>query len=304
MSRPNSHPLAAPSVAQAALALLSVQLVMGVWPVVGVLVLRHLSPQVLVGARILLAGPLLLLLTRPWRAGMTGREIAQCAGLGLIGVILNQTLFVEGLARSTPINSAVLGCLIPAWTLLVAAALGHEKLERTKTLGVAVAMAGALLLIGAERLDLGAQRSLGNLLMVANGLMYSTYLVLSRPLIARYGARPVVGWTFGLSTPLILPYAGGALVHTAWLQQPSEVGLGLAYIVLGATVVGYLLSGWAMLVLPASTAAAFTYVQPLITGVVAGGLLGERPGWQVAAAAALIFAGVGVLTWGPRSQPS
>ncbi|MBI5607948.1 MAG: DMT family transporter [Deltaproteobacteria bacterium] len=303
MTRPTPQQPAVPSVAQAALALLAVQLVLGVWPVVGVLVLRHVSVQVLVGARIVLAGPLLLLLTRPWRAGMSGREIARCAALGWIGVILNQTLFVEGLARSTPVNAAVLGCLIPAWTLLVAAALGHEKLERTKTLGVAVALAGALLLVGAERLDLGAERSLGNLLLASNGLMYATYLVLSRPLIARYGARPVVGWAFGLSTPLILPYAGSALVQTDWLAQPPEVALGLAYIVVGATVVGYLLSGWAMLVLPASTAAAFSYTQPLITGVAAGGVLGERPGWQVAAAAALIFAGVGVLTWGPRPSP-
>jgi drug/metabolite transporter (DMT)-like permease len=297
-----SRQLATPSVARAAAALVAVQLVLGVWPVIGVLVLRHVPVQVLVGARILLAGPLLLALTRPWRAGMSRREIAQCGGLGVVGVILNQTLFVEGLARSTPVNSAVLGCLIPAWTLLVAAGLGHEKLLRSKALGVAVAMAGALLLVGAERLDLGPERSLGNLLLAANGLMYATYLVLSRPLIARYGARPVVGWAFGLSAPLILPYAGSALLHTAWLQQPPEVWLGLTYIVVGATVIGYLLSGWAMLVLPASTAAAFAYMQPLVTGVAAGGLLGERPGWQVVAATALIFAGVGVLTWGPRPR--
>lgn len=280
--------------------LLAVQAVLGVWPVVGVLVLRHLPVGALVGFRIIAAGPLLLLVTRPWQAGMGWVEIAQCAGLGVIGVILNQTLFVEGLARSTAVNSAVLGCLIPAWTLLIAVALGQERANRWRAAGVALALVGALTLIGAERLDLGRERLIGNLLLVANGAMYATYLVLSRPLIGRFGARPVVGWAFGLTAPLILPYAGAELAATPWSTLPWSVWAGLGYIVLGATVIGYLLSGWAMLVLPASSAAAFAYLQPLITGAAAGRLLGQRPGWQTFAAAALIFAGVALVTWGPR----
>lgn len=287
-------------VVQALLALALAQIVFGIWPVIGKLVLPYLPARALVGTRIGLSGPLLFLLTRPWRSAMTRREVLACAGLALLGVVANQALFIEGLARSTPINAAVLGCLIPCYTLLIAVLLRQEALDPRRMLGVGLALLGALWLVGAERLDFGVDRLWGNLALCTNTLLYSLYLVLSRPLVARHGALAVTGWTFGWSALEVLPYSIGALAVIDWPGLPAGVWAGVAYIVLGASVVAYLLNAFALRHVSASTVAVFVYLQPIVTGLAAGTALGLRPGWQVLTAAGLIFAGVAVTAWRRR----
>ena len=52
-------------------------------------------------------------------------------GLGIasfFGVVLNQVLFTEGIARTTPEHSAVINAGIPTWTMLVAVCAGQERL--------------------------------------------------------------------------------------------------------------------------------------------------------------------------------
>lgn len=286
-------------------ALTVAQVVFGVWPVVGKLVLPYLPPRALVGARIGLAGPLLFLLTRPWRSAMNRREVLFCALLALSGVVVNQALFIWGLSRSTPINAAVLGCLIPCYTLLIAVVIRQEVFDRGRMVGVVLALLGALWLVGAERLDLGPERLWGNLALCTNTLLYSIYLVLSRPLVARHGALAVTGWTFGWSALEVIPLSATALLAIEWQRLPTGVWLGLAYIVLGASVLSYLFNAFALRHVSASTVAVFVYLQPLVTWVAAGQVLGARPGWQVLVAALLIFSGVAVTVWRrPRQAPA
>ncbi len=297
---PLSEQVQARRVVRAVVALALAQVVFGIWPVIGKLVLPYLPARALVGTRIGLSGPLLFLVTRPWRAAMTRREVLACAGLALLGVVGNQALFIEGLARSTPINSAVLGCLIPCYTLLIAMALRQEAFDPRRVLGVVLALTGALWLVGAERLDFGVERLWGNLALCGNTLLYSFYLVLSRPLVARHGPLAVTGWTFGWSALEVLPYSLPALIVVDWHSLPGGVWAGVVYIVLGASVAAYLLNAYALRIVSASTVAVFVYLQPLVTGLAAGRVLGLRPGWQVLTAAALIFSGVAVTAWRRR----
>ncbi len=292
-----SQELQARRVLRALVALALAQVVFGIWPVVGKLVLPYLPARALVGTRVCLAGPLLFFATRPWRSAMTRREVFSCAWLSLLGVVANQALFIEGLARSTPINAAVLGCLIPCYTLLIAVVLRQERYDPRRMVGVLLALAGALWLVGAERLDFGVDRLWGNLALCANTLLYSFYLVLSRPLVAKHGALAVTGWTFGWSALEVLPFSLPALLLVDWRALPIGVWGGIAYIVLGASVAAYLLNAYGLRFVSASTVAVFVYLQPLVTGVAAGRVLGLRPGWQVLTAAGLIFCGVAVTAW-------
>lgn len=285
-------------------ALLAVQVLFGIWPVVGVQVLEHVSPRVLVGVRVAVAAPILFALARPWRTAMPFRDLASFALLGFLGVALNQVLFVEGLHRSTPINAAVLGCLIPAYTVGVAVLLRHERARRRRLVGLAVAMAGALFLVGVEQIDLGRERLVGNLLLTGNTLVYSIYLVLARPLVERYGALTVVGHVFAFAALFTLPYAGPDMLAFDWAALPDVAWAGLAFIVFGATLGAYLLNAYALRLVPASTVAVFVYLQPLITGAAARRVLGQTPGWQVVVAAALIFAGVALVSHKPLPRPS
>src|SRR5690606_9318311 len=111
------------------LALITVQVLFGLWPVAGSAVLGVLSPQALIGFRLFLGAPCLLLVARLSAARgprVTRADLPTLFGLAILGITANQILFVEGLKRAGPINASVLLLIIPAVTLLVATVLGRE----------------------------------------------------------------------------------------------------------------------------------------------------------------------------------
>jgi drug/metabolite transporter (DMT)-like permease len=46
------------------------------------------------------------------------RDLGRLALYAILGVAINQLLFIEGLSRTTPINAQVIGTTIPVFTLM------------------------------------------------------------------------------------------------------------------------------------------------------------------------------------------
>src|SRR2546423_8477627 len=123
------------------LALVAVQIIFGTWPIVGKVALRVLPSTGLVAFRVAGAAAAFLTLL-----GLRGRltvprraDLARLALYSMLGVVLNQFLFVKGLALSTVANATILSTAIPVFTLLVSAAIGYERLTTRATLGTVVA---------------------------------------------------------------------------------------------------------------------------------------------------------------------
>jgi len=168
--------------------LCSVQIFFGIFHVVAKAVLAEMDPLALAGLRVLGAAPLLLAVAWHYdRVRPRLRDLPALALLGALGVFANQVLFILGLARTTATNAAILMVSVPVLAVGVAALLRIERLGPRRLLGVALAVAGALVLLDPGRLHLGPGVALGNALILTNGLCYATFLVLQRPLLARPG---------------------------------------------------------------------------------------------------------------------
>lgn len=292
-----------PSERRLLVALVVVQVAFGGMSVAGKLVLPHVPPLVIALCRLGVAAVVLLAIERVVvrSARPPLRDLAAFAGLALLGVVLNQGLFLTGLAHTSATNAVLLIATIPAFTLLVAVMLRQERTTPTRLAGLALSFGGVALLVGRDGLDLTGG-TLGNLLIVLNSLSYSVYLVLSRPLLARYDPLTVISWVF------VLGFAEMALVATpqsasvSWGALPSEAWLGFAYVILAATVLSYGLNNWVLRHLPASRVASFVYLQPVVGAAAAAAVLGESLDLWSAAAAALILGGVALanLAWGSR----
>jgi drug/metabolite transporter (DMT)-like permease len=77
---------------------------------------------------------------------------------------------------------------------------------------------------------------------------------------------------------------------------PTQIWLISIYIAIGATAGPYLLNAWALSKVNPSTVAVFVYLQPLIGFALAVAFLGETIGAIFVIAAAMIFAGVFLVT--------
>lgn len=274
--------------------LLAVQLLFGSWPVVGRILLRNISGPALVGVRATCAAVIFMVVAPKRR--LTGRQHLRAMAAGVLGITANQMFFIAGLERTSAVNSAVLITTIPVFTLLVSVATGAERFNMVRAAGVALALCGALFVTGAARAMLGVEHAVGNLLLLCGAASYATYLVVVRPLAETLGAAAVVPWVFFYGALTCLPLAvPSALAAGPLTVTPVMVAL-LAFVVAGPTVGTYFLNAVALRQAPPSLVAVYIYLQPLVAGLLAAPVLGERPSLTLLVGAVPIFAGVWVTT--------
>lgn len=276
-------------------ALLTVQVLFGTWPVAGAAALRQLSPPALIGFRTLLAAPVFFLFARASGAQRpNARDLGLLFVLAFLGVAGNQLLFAEGLMRAGPVNAAVLSVVIPPMTLLVSTLFGLEKPSRSRLFGCGIAIAGALVILQPERLDLSDQHLVGNLLLFSNATLYAAYLALARPVIARVGTLGAIAWIFVFGALEALPLTGPAIASAPWGSLTHGVLLSLVFILFGATLGTYGLNAYALGRADSSLVALYVLVQPPVGALAAWLFLGQSMTHRTLVSAVIIAAGVAV----------
>lgn len=274
------------------LALIAVAALFSANYIISKLGMRSFAPLSFAYLRVV-GSTILLTITLPRvREPLTNADKRSLTGYAILGVVINQALFLAGLAYTSAHVAAILITTIPVFALGIAIALRHERATLMKTGGVALAAAGALIVVGAEGLG-GSTRSLaGAVMIVGNCLAYASYLVLSKPAMARLTARRVLSRMFAIASVLMLPICAWSLVHQDWGTIPGKAWGALGLVIVGPTVGAYLLNGWALARTESSLVAAYTYLQPLLTAILAWAILGEQFRTSTLGAAVLIFAGV------------
>ena len=284
-------------------ALVAVQIMFGTWPILGKMVLRSMSSTSLVGLRIVAAAVVFSLLQR--KLGdlrrLPGRVLAWLVLSSLLGVSLNQLIFVKGLALTTAINASLLITTIPVFTLAVSIALGYDRPTLRHFLGIALAAAGVIYLVDPWRATFTAETTVGNLLLIASSFSYGAYIAVSRDLFRRYGALKVITWIFQIAALMTLPIAAYVWGVEGLGGFSLRLWLAVAYVILVPTVGAYYLNSWAITRVSPSVVAVYIYLQPLLAFGLAPLVLGESWNSRTIAACALIFSGVAVVTIRGRS---
>jgi drug/metabolite transporter (DMT)-like permease len=293
------------------LALFGVQLCFASWAISGKLALAHLGVRGILAVRVagaalgfavvaVVAGRLARARGEPaWRWPDGGREWLMLAVYAGLGIVANQLLYLAGLRTTTATNATVLGTTIPVFTVAIAIVVGRERATARRLLGIAVALAGVLVLARIDRFDLADEHVRGNLLLVANSLSYSLFLVFVRDVRGRYAPMQLVALLFGISALVLVPLGVPTLVADG-PGLPARAWWTLAFIVAVPTLLAYGLNQYALRHAEASLVAIYVYTQPIMVALLAALILDERPGWRTLVAAGLVFVGVGIATMSRR----
>lgn len=286
-------------------ALLTVQFLFSTLPIAAkYYVLPYLPASGLVLMRVLGGAVILVAIARlGTRTAIRDKgDIARLALYAVLGVAINQLLFVEGLDRTTAINAQVIATTIPAFTLMFGLFFGLERFGAIRVAGILLAAAGAIFLVGPDRIQFTPETTIGNAMIATNALSYALYLVLSKPILKKYDSITVMAWVFFFGTIFVAPFGAVALADTSTLEaMPASAWAGLAFIILLPTVGSYVLNAWALKRSAPSVVATYVYLQPLITGALAVLLQGEPIDPRAIPAAAMIFLGV-ALTMRPVAR--
>lgn len=218
-------------------------------------------------------------------------RIALCA---LFGMTVNMLCFFKGLALSTPINSSVVITISPVILLVLSAMFLKEKITWMKGVGIGLGFVGALVLIlfGVKQQANAPNIPLGNIYFLINAAAYSIYLILVKPLTAKYASITLMKWFFLFAVFMNLPVALPEFLEVEWSALPISVIGVMIFVVVGTTYCTYLFNVFALRELRPSTIGAFMYLQPLIATLIAILLGADRLTLVRVLAASLIFLGV------------
>jgi drug/metabolite transporter (DMT)-like permease len=221
----------------------------------------------------------------PW----SGVRIALLGGLFFAGDL---GFWASGVVLSGATNPTLLLNTAPLWVGLGALVLFRERLNPVFWLGLLLALAGALVVLGLDSvrsLSLG----LGTLFGLLGGIFHAAYFLTTqrgRESLdsLSYFWIAAVGSTIGLLASSLL--LGQPLTGYAPSTYLNFVALGVV-----SQVFGHLSISFALGYLPASIVSPTLLGQPVVTAILAGPLLGETLSpWQIVGGVA-VLAGVFVV---------
>lgn len=200
----------------------------------------------------------------PWRAILM---------MGLVGVALYYAVFNFSLMYTSASQGALVQSCIPAMTALVAVTWLREHASAARWTGIALSIAGVLIVFSGAGTRTGGGSILGNLLMFASTVLWGIYTSFAKR-VAGFDSLRVTAGIIGTGALLLLPLALFELAVEGTPKIDKHGWLGVVYLGAGASGVGYLLYSAALKNVDASEAGVYTNLIPIV-GVLSGAMLGE-----------------------------
>ncbi len=197
-------------------------------------------------------------------------------------------------------NTTLLANLAPIFVTAVAWFVFRETPRKLFLAGLAAAIAGTLLLIGANFGHSGSA-SLGDALGVITAMFYAAYQITVTRLRAHVPTASLMAWSSAIMAALLLPIAW--ISGEQLLPQTNAGWLKLIGIALFAQVIGQSLIAWAMAHLTATFSSVGLLLQPVMATLFAWILLGEIVGPLQFAGGVLVLAGIALARQVTLRQP-
>lgn len=222
--------------------------------------------------------------------------------LALFSVTAFNTLLYLAATTTTAINIALINSTIPIMVALLAFLLLGERTRAIQGLGIAVALAGMLLVIGQGTLGrlVGLSFSVGDLVMVTAVASWGVFSVLLRRLSVPVKSLTFLTMQIALGTAVLAPIYLVDLVFFSGGFQLSRTTLPpLVYVAIFPGILAYAFWNYGVLNVGPAKSAMFMYLTPVFAAVLAWVFLGEVLGWYHLAGGGLILVGLWLTTRNP-----
>lgn len=269
--------------------------------VISKIALREMPATFIVGIRNVVAG-LFILPFYFWQrrtsgpATWTWKQAPMLFLLGFVGIAMNQLFFVLGISRTTVAHAAVVIGLAPVSTMLIAVLLGHERINRKRIMGMALALSGVGILQLAhmsEHSPNGPPPSLlGDLFIFLSGLAYAVFTVVGKRFTREHTGITMNTFAYVGSAIALLPFTWYASQSVDIASFTWRAWTSVLYMAVFSSVMGYMILYWALRWMPASRVSMFAYAQPVIATCLGILFLHESPAATLYLGGALVLAGV------------
>ena len=174
--------------------------------------------------RYLLAAPVFAVLL--WRAGglpgLTRRDAARLVAAGVLTVTVYHLALNTGERFTTAGTASVMIATAPAWTLVLALAVGLERFSARRAAGLALAFAGVVVVVvlGSGQ-TISFEHARGALLAGTAAIAFAAYTVIAKPLLDRQSALAVTAAAGLVGVLTLLPFARASTFESPASGAPS-----------------------------------------------------------------------------------
>ena len=208
-------------------------------------------------------------------------------GIGQFGVLI--ALLNYGLRSVPSARAALIFATFPLLTMIVAAALGRERLTMAKLGGVLMTIAGVGVALG-EKVA-GDSSWIGEGAVFASALVGAVCSVLYRPYVRKYPTLPVSAFAMLASVGFLALLAAGEGFFASVPHFTVEGWTAVAFIGISSGV-GYYFWLWALAHATPTRVTVFLSLSPLTAAILGALLLGEPISLLVVSGLALVGLGL------------
>ncbi len=256
--------------------------------------------RVILAALIMLPIYLVSRWRRPPRRALRRGDYLIVGWLGLLGMALNQVLFIAGLSYTTVGHSSFIVAVGPVNILLFAWLMGLERLSVNKVAGIALSFAGVAMIAAGHGLNFRDAMLRGDLITLCGSLFFSLYAVFGKKVAGRYDTMTLCAWNYFLGALILLPLAIWRGAQQDWSRVTWRGWGALFYLALASSVLAYFIWYWALHHLAATRIGVVTYIQPVLGTLLGVYVLHETFTGQLFLSGILVLGGVALAEWHPK----
>ncbi len=212
--------------------------------------------------------------------------------LGVMIVILNQTLYLLGQSYTSSGHGGILFSLTPVFVYLIALKYLKEPPSRAKALGIALTIIGAIIIFFERGFVFDRSYMLGDAIILVAVVAWAYYTVWGKPLVEKYDAIRVTAYALASGTVVYLPFGIYRFLQADLSALDTYGWIAILYLALGTSVVVYCGWYWLLRYMEASRVAVLTNLQPIVAGLLGLHFLNEAITIPFIIAAAIILVGV------------
>ena len=182
-----------------------------------------------------------------------------------------------GLDRTTATKTSLIIATIPGVVLLASRIGGRERVGATQVAGALVSIVGvSVLVLGEPEISLGGGGLVGDLAVIGAVIAAVFYIILTRSLAGSVGAFDITGMQFIYGALLFSPVYLLTAGRQDWSAVNTTSVLVLLYLIVGATIGGFLCYNFALTRIEASRASVYLNGIPIVATAAGWIILGER----------------------------
>jgi drug/metabolite transporter (DMT)-like permease len=244
----------------------------------------------------------IVFMVREKRIRIERQDIARIIWLGVLAIPINQFAFLVAIGYTTPPNAALFYATTPVFVMLFSSWLLNERTGPVAKVGIIIGFVGIATVILERGLDFRSEYMHGNALLLLAVSAWGLYTVQGKPLIIKYGSFHVSALTMIVGAIVYIPIGIIPAVRFDYTVISAQHIYGIIYLGIGTSVLAYFLWYYALGRIESTRVAVFTYLQPVLTTIMAVFFLRQIISTQFIVGAAIAILGVVLVQRAPSIE--